>query len=231
MVAEQKSPARAARPNRFDRSLLPAAPDLSFELPLWASGVQYVAGIDEAGRGALAGPVAAAAIILPTDPDLVWSLKGVRDSKQMTPASREHWSDTLVKVALAWGVGFATHTEIDRFGIVAATQLAVGRALNCLDPSPQHLLIDFLTLADCPLPQTPLVKGDMRCLSIAAASVLAKVHRDALLRQLDLEFPGYGFASHKGYGTRAHRDAIRRLGSSPIHRQSFTLLSCESEDN
>jgi ribonuclease HII len=208
-------------PLKFDRSLLPATPNLSFEIERWASGVCVVAGIDEAGRGALAGPVAAAALVLPVDEDLCRQLSGVRDSKEMTPHQREIWAVQLRACALAYGVGMASHLEIDAIGIVPATRLAVQRALESLNISPQHLLLDYLKLPDCPIPQTSLVKGDARSLSIAGASILAKTARDALMRQLDALYPGYGFAAHKGYGTLAHRQALAYLGPSPIHRLSF----------
>jgi ribonuclease HII len=208
-------------PLKFDRRLLPAAPNLSFEIERWASGVCVVAGIDEAGRGALAGPVAAAALVLPVDEDLCRQLSGVRDSKEMTPHQREIWAVQLRACALAYGVGMASHLEIDAIGIVPATRLAVQRALESLNISPQHLLLDYLKLPDCPIPQTSLVKGDARSLSIAGASILAKTARDALMRQLDALYPGYGFAAHKGYGTLAHRQALAYLGPSPIHRLSF----------
>ena len=212
---------------KFDRSLLPPAPDLSFETPLWEAGVRCVAGIDEAGRGALAGPVCAAAVILPPQADLQQRLAGVRDSKEMTPAARQVWAGRLQSVALAYGVGFASNDEIDTLGIVPATRLAVWRALQQLQSPPGHslvpghLLVDYLELPDVPLPQTALVKGDARSLSIASASVLAKTSRDAVMRQLDVQYPGYGLARHKGYGAQAHREALARLGLSPIHRKSF----------
>lgn len=206
---------------RFDPDLLPAAPDFAFEAPLWESGLRLVAGIDEAGRGALAGPVAAAALIFPPNPDLFPQLSGVRDSKQMSAVQREDWAARLPGLALAWGVGFASHQEIDELGIVPATRLAVQRALEALAVCPEHLLVDYLDLPACPLPQTALVKGDARSLSIAAASILAKTGRDARLRALDREYPGYGFAGHKGYGTAAHCAALARLGPCAIHRRTF----------
>lgn len=211
-------------PLKFDRSLLPDAPNFSFEAELWSAGFRYVAGVDEAGRGALAGPVSAGAILFPPDPALEDVLAGVRDSKQMTPEEREAWAARLPGLALAYAVGFASAQEIDYFGIVPATCLAVDRALAGLQLPPQHILVDYMTLPACPLPQTPLVKGDSRSLSIAAASILAKTARDELLRQLDREYPGYGFARNKGYATAFHRDAIRRLGPSSIHRLTFSPL-------
>jgi ribonuclease HII len=216
--------------HKFDRSTLPPTPDLTFEHALWGQGMQFVAGVDEAGRGALAGPVAAGAIILPVRLDLAEALYGVRDSKQMSPAQRELWAGRLQSLALGCAVGFATHQEIDTLGIVPATRLAVQRAMSALPIQPSHLLVDFLDLPGIPLPQTSLVKGDARCLSIAAASILAKTGRDALMRQLDLEYPGYGFAGHKGYGTLAHRQALLELGPSPVHRLSFTLTKPQPEN-
>lgn len=209
---------------KFDLNLLPPAPDLCFELALWAAGIRKVAGVDEAGRGALAGPVAAAAVILPPDPDLPRRLEGVRDSKEMSPAARDFWAERVRAQCMAWSVGFASHLEIDELGIVPATRQAMKRALAGLCVTPQHLLVDYLALPDCREPQTPLVKGDARSLSIAAASVLAKTARDALLCGLDVDFPGYGFAVNKGYGTVAHREAIARFGPCAIHRRSFAPL-------
>jgi ribonuclease HII len=208
----------------FDPKLIPLEPDLSFELPLWEAGLPHVAGIDEAGRGALAGPVAAAAVILPPEVRIAGCLKGVRDSKQMTPRQREAARLRILQYAVTWGVGFATVEEIDQLGILPATRLAAGRAIEALRPAPGHLLVDYLFLPEVPVPQTALIKGDCRSLSIAAASVLAKTSRDTILRELDRTYPGYGFASHKGYGTLAHREALHQLGASPVHRLSFALF-------
>jgi ribonuclease HII len=188
---------------------------------LWESGCLFVAGIDEAGRGALAGPVAAGAVVLPVSPDICELLSGVRDSKQMTPRQRQRWAETICEQAVCWAVGTASQDEIDRIGIVPATRLAANRALEALTIVPGHLLLDYLRLPEVDLPQTALVKGDRRSLSIAAASVLAKTTRDALLEQMDSEYPDYGFASNKGYGTAAHRAALQRLGPSPVHRRTF----------
>jgi len=199
------------------------APDLTFEKALWQAGVEAVAGIDEAGRGALAGPVAAAAVVLPPEDDMLALLAGVRDSKQMTPAQRNRWSVQIKKLALAWGVGFASAGEIDQLGILPATRLAAERALGELGLTPGHLILDYLFLTESQLPQTSLVKGDQRSLSVAAASVLAKTTRDAELVRLDEQFPGYGFSRHKGYGTSVHCAAMQSLGLSPVHRQTFHL--------
>jgi ribonuclease HII len=208
-------------PVKFDRSLLPARPDLSFELDLWSQGIGSIAGIDEAGRGALAGPVAAAALILPAEPAIADRLKGVNDSKQMTATEREFWASRIPTLAMAWAIGFATNEEIDALGIVPAVRLAIQRALDSLVMPPEHLLVDCLDLPDCSIPQTALVKGDARSLSIAAASILAKTARDAVMVELDASYPGYNFAIHKGYGTLAHRRAIYRMGFTPIHRLTF----------
>jgi ribonuclease HII len=200
---------------------IPPAPDLSFEAQLWQSGAQFIAGIDEAGRGALAGPVTAAAIIFLPEPSLDQKLVGVCDSKQMTPAERSAWAQRLPGIALDWAVGFAEAEEIDALGIVPATRLAVSRALHRLSTQPDHLLVDYLKLPGENIPQTSLIKGDARSLSIAAASILAKTSRDGLCRDLEKVYPGYGFAKHKGYGTQFHLDALARMGPSPVHRRSF----------
>lgn len=200
-------------------------PDTTFESELWGRGIQYIAGLDEAGRGALAGPVAAGAVILPNDRALLSStLSGARDSKQLTPRMRESLAPRIREIALAWAVGFATPEEIDMQGIVRATRLAALRALHQFTITPQYLLTDFrLELPQLNISQTSLVKGDARCLSIACASILAKTERDALMHELDVQYPGYGLAKHKGYGTQAHRSAMMRLGPSEIHRKTFRL--------
>lgn len=201
-------------------------PDLSYEKSLWHY-YKYVAGLDEAGRGALAGPVAVGAVILPKDKTrLLRTLAGVRDSKQMTPLERESLSPRIKETALAWSVAFASAEEIDSEGIVPATRLAAIRALQSLSISPEYLLTDFrLELPQLDISQTSLVKGDMYCLSIAAASVLAKTARDAYMYQLDSEYPNYGLGKHKGYGTQAHRLAMKRWGYSSVHRKTFSFKS------
>jgi len=203
---------------------MPQFPNLSFEIPLWKTGLVHLAGLDEAGRGAWAGPVSAGAVVLPADPDLCQQLPGVRDSKQMTARQRSFWAERIKKVAVSWGIGFASQAEIDDCGIVPATRLAMQRALEQLLVSPQHLLIDALRLPLINIPQTALIKGDVRSLTIAAASVLAKSGRDALMCELDFLYPGYGFAKHKGYGTPAHQQALQSLGPCSIHRRSFAPL-------
>ncbi len=198
-------------------------PNTFFESQLWKSGLLHVAGLDEAGRGALAGPVAVGAVILPHRKALLSrALAGVRDSKQMTPLERESLAPRIKETALAWNVGFASAEEIDSQGIVCATRLAALRALDGLSLAPQYLLTDFrLELPQLDISQTALVKGDVLCLSIAAASVLAKTARDKLMCELDLCYQGYGLGKHKGYGTQTHRSALERLGFSDIHRKSF----------
>lgn len=199
-------------------------PDLTHEKHLWGY-YTYVAGLDEAGRGALAGPVAVGAVILPKNKArLSRTLAGVRDSKQMTPLERETLAPRIQKTALAWSVGFASSEEIDSQGIVPATRLAAMRALENLSIWPEYLLTDFrLELPHLDIPQTSLVHGDAQCLSIAAASVLAKTARDSYMGQLDSQHPNYGLGKHKGYGTQAHRLAMKRWGYSSVHRKSFKM--------
>ncbi len=205
------------------------APNLSHELALWSNGALWVAGVDEAGRGAWAGPVVAAAVVLPQIASIQVELGGVRDSKKMSPAQRESWSHRIRSCAVTWGIGQASALEIDAWGIVAATRRAIHRALGTLSVVPDHLLVDYLTLPTIPLPQISLAKGDALSLSIAAASILAKTSRDALMVNLDRIYPGYNFAAHKGYGTLEHKKAIQRLGPSPVHRRSFQPLRTAME--
>jgi ribonuclease HII len=197
-------------------------PDTTYETNLWPY-YRHLAGLDEAGRGALAGPVAVGAVILPHDKtSLLRALEGVRDSKQMTPLERESLAPRIKEVALTWSVGFASAEEIDSQGIVPATRLAALRALCGLSLTPQYLLTDFrLELPQLDISQTSLVRGDALCLSIAAASVLAKTTRDQFMCELDLHYQGYGLGKHKGYGTQSHRSALKRLGISAVHRKSF----------
>lgn len=204
---------------------LPPAPDFSLEARLWNLGFPYVAGIDEAGRGALAGPVAVGVIIFPADPKLHTNLSGVNDSKVMSPAQREYWAERIQASALDSQVGYAQVEEIDQLGILPAVHLAARRALAALNVTPGILITDYLELTECPLPHVSLVKGDARSLSVAAASILAKTARDALLSDLGTRYPGYGFEQHKGYGTAAHCAALKRLGPSRVHRLSFQPVS------
>ena len=201
-----------------------SSPDLSHEKKLWKI-YPHVAGLDEAGRGALAGPVCVGAVILPAgNARLASTLKGVRDSKQLTPTQRDRLAPRIKNIALVWGVGFSSAAEIDELGIVPATRLAAARALEALSIFPDFLLTDFrLELPELDISQTALVKGDQRSLSIASASILAKTARDELLIKLDSQYPKYGFAKHKGYGTLYHRQAISQFGFSPVHRKTFEI--------
>lgn len=199
-------------------------PDLSYEQELWPA-YKYIAGLDEAGRGALAGPVCVGAVILPSNnPLLAQALSGTRDSKQLTPLSRTRLVPHIKESACAWGIGFATADEIDSLGIVPATRLAAGRAVEMLNLFPHFLLTDFrLELPELDISQTALVKGDQRSLSIAAASILAKTARDEWMHEVHSQFPEYGFTRHKGYGTSFHQEKIIDLGYSPIHRKTFKI--------
>jgi ribonuclease HII len=200
-------------------------PTLAYETRLWASGYRHVAGLDEAGRGAWAGPLVAAAVILPhDDPALALRLDGVRDSKTLSANRREIVLEVIREHALTLGVGVVSPAEVDDLGIVPATRRAMSLALQALFPPPSYLLIDHLSLPDLPLPQEYLPKGDALILSIAAASIVAKVSRDRMMVDLEDRFPGYGFARHKGYGTAQHRAALATLGPCAIHRRSFAPL-------
>ena len=212
--------------HKFDRSLIPDRPNLQFENELWKNGIRCIAGVDEAGRGALAGPVAAGAVILPYDcPDLMDRLSGVRDSKEMNAEARAYWAVVVKDTAVAWGVGFSSAQEIDRLGIVPATRLAVQSAIAELQKQVEYLLVDYLALPAIEMPQTALVKGDARSLSIAAASILAKTTRDALMVEMSEQYPDYGWARNKGYGTLAHRQALTVLGPCVEHRRSFAPVA------
>jgi ribonuclease HII len=197
---------------------------LDFERNLWKQGLSLVAGIDEAGRGALAGPVTAAAVILPQDGKILSKLDRIRDSKQLNPLIRENQRGLIETLAIAWGVGFSTNEEIDQYGIASATRLAIYRAISQLNLTPDHLLVDYLVLADVDTPQTRLVKGDARSLSIAAASILAKTHRDEMMISVDKKYQEFGFKNNKGYGTHDHRQAILLHGPCPLHRMTFNPM-------
>jgi len=196
-------------------------PNLDREAELWQLGYQSVAGLDEAGRGAWAGPVFAAAVILPCDKHIQHLLAGVNDSKKLTALQRERWQACIKSASLDWAVASASNQEIDDVGIVPATRLAMLRALQQLRYKADYLLIDYIRLPENTLPQSSLPKGDAQCLSIAAASILAKTARDALMIELDNSYPVYGFARHKGYGTAAHRTALNEVGLCELHRTSF----------
>ncbi len=207
---------------------------LAFEYDLLARGYRWIVGIDEAGRGAWAGPVAAGAVCLPLErDDLMQTLEGVRDSKLLTAHARERLIDAIKTTACGWGVGRAEAGEIDSSGIVPATRLAMQRAVANMiadfpQVDPEFLLIDSIKwrgLPDRDVPYQAIVKGDQLSLSIAAASVLAKVTRDPWMVAYDAEYPQYGFAAHKGYGVPQHRVALRDHGASPLHRMSYRPLA------
>ncbi|MES2439221.1 MAG: ribonuclease HII [Verrucomicrobiota bacterium] len=193
-------------------------PDLSLETTLQSRGLLRIAGIDEAGRGPLAGPVSAAAVILPQN----FTCPGLDDSKKISPTKREVLYERITTdPSIFWAVALADREEIDRLNILKATHLAMRRAAEALAPSPDHCLIDGLPVKNFPIPHDGIIKGDGQSLSIAAASIIAKVTRDRIMRELDLEFPQFGFAKHQGYGTKAHLEALRIHGPCCHHRRSF----------
>lgn len=188
-----------------------------FERELWDSGVVHVAGVDEAGMSPLAGPVAAAAVILPAG----FRLNGVDDSKKLDPELRASLAVKIKESAVAWSVGLVAPEEIDRINIYWAGILAMRRAVEGLSTTPEMLLIDARKIRELPIPQRSIVHGDALSFSIAAASIIAKTTRDGIMAELDAQYPGYGFARHKGYPVREHTDALDRLGACPVHRRSF----------
>ena len=191
---------------------------LTHERRLWESGRSYIAGVDEVGRGPLAGPVVAAAVILPQDFDVL----GIDDSKKLSPKKREELFDIIREKALAWSVGWVGPERIDEINILEATKEAMTQAVQGLSLQPDHVLIDGnFTVRALALPQTAIVKGDANSTSIAAASILAKVTRDRYMEEMDSVYPGYAFASNKGYGTNAHYDGLKAQGPTPIHRKTF----------
>jgi ribonuclease HII len=203
----------------------PLDPDLSEEAALHEGGFRLVAGVDEAGRGAWAGPLVAAAVILPA-PGTVPAdfLVGVRDSKLCSPDLRETLFEAVVGAARAVGVGSVAADEIDLLGLTAANELAMVRAVRALHVVPDFVLVDCFTLRSLGTPQRGIVQGDRRCLSIAAASIVAKVYRDAWLAGLAEPHPAYGFERHRGYGVRDHREAIGANGVTALHRLSYAPL-------
>ncbi len=194
-----------------------SAPDLSFEYEAYRQGYRYIAGIDEAGRGCLAGPVVAAAVILPVG----LMIDGVNDSKKLTPARREILYKSINQYAVTTGIGIVGNEEIDRINILRATIRAMEMAIKDLKISPDYLLIDAVSLPSPLVPQRSIIKGDMLSVSIASASIIAKVTRDRLMIQQHSLFPQYNFPAHKGYGTRDHVNRLRLHGPSVIHRRSF----------
>ena len=190
-------------------------------MALLKQGYCFIAGLDEAGRGCLAGPVVAAAVILPLEEDHLPFFAGVRDSKQLLPRTRESLYQVIIQHAVAVGVGFGSVALIEERNILQATKYAMKAAIAQLSIPPQALLLDALTLSGIALPQRSIIKGDTSCLSIAAASIIAKVTRDRLMLQLHEQYPVYGFAQHKGYCTEVHLAALREHGVCPIHRRTF----------
>ena len=199
---------------------MPTRPDWSAERLLWKQGYLRVAGVDEVGRGPLAGPVMAAAVVFPPS-FRTRKLPGLRDSKQLTAKARERLAPQVRRFAAGVGIGSASPSEIDALGIVGATVAAMSRAIRQLPQSADHLLVDALRLECDGLPCRPIIHGDALCCSIAAASIVAKVARDSLMVELDALHPGYGFARHKGYPTAEHLAALERLGPTALHRRSF----------
>ena len=206
------------------------APTWDQELELCAQGCALVAGVDEAGRGAWAGPLVAGAVVFPpayahTPPeDLASELAQLRDSKLLEAPVRERLLCAIEGAALAIGVGIVSPGLIDVIGLGAANRLAMCRAVRELGARPDMVLVDAFKLPSLSIPQRPIIQGDAKCMSIAAASIVAKVTRDHMMQELDVVYPGYGFAQHKGYGTRHHQEALARLGVSPIHRRSYAPI-------
>jgi ribonuclease HII len=193
-------------------------------------GYSHIAGIDEVGRGPLAGPVVAAAVILPPKIKRAPWLDDIRDSKLLSASQRERLYDRIKEIAVSYGVGMISSQTIDIQGIAKATRMAMKQATEQLSPKPDFLLIDYVKLPEVALPQKGVVEGDSVCFSIACASIIAKVTRDRLMVELDTVYPGYGLANHKGYGTKEHIDCLRRLGPCPIHRRSFQPVKDAARD-
>lgn len=187
------------------------------ENELRAQGCKYICGVDEVGRGPLAGPVVTAAVILPAD----FSILGVDDSKKLTPKKRDELFDQIKEAAVCWAIGRREPDVIDQINILEATKAAMMDAIMSLEIKPDHVLIDAVHLKDLTIPQTDIIKGDANSVSIAAASILAKVTRDREMVEMDAIYPGYAFASNKGYGTRAHYEGLAKKGPCPIHRKTF----------
>jgi ribonuclease HII len=196
---------------------VPTAAPYRYEAKAWRTGLSRIAGVDEAGRGPLAGPVVAAAVVIAPDR----RIRGLADSKVLPAERREELFAVIHERAVAVGVGVVDHLTIDRINILEATRVAMGQALAALVVAPELIITDFVALRDCACPQRNLVDGDARCASVAAASIVAKVTRDRLMREIDAQFPEYGFAKHKGYATPEHLAAIDRHGLCPLHRRSF----------
>ena len=198
---------------------------LAYEKELYAQGIELIAGVDEVGRGPLAGPVVAAAVILPKG----CKIPGLNDSKKIPKAKHKEIYEDVLQNAIAIGVGVKDNHVIDQVNIYEATKLAMMEAIGQLEPQPQHLLIDAMKL-DLPISQTSIIKGDANSLSIAAASIVAKVTRDQMMEEFDKEYPGYDFAQNAGYGTAKHLVGLQKLGITPIHRHSFEPIKSICED-
>ena len=198
---------------------------LAYEKELYTQGIHLIAGVDEVGRGPLAGPVVAAAVILPEN----CKIPGLNDSKKIPKSKHHAIYQAVLDQALSVGIGIKDNQVIDQVNIYEATKLAMLEAIQELDPRPQHLLIDAMKL-DLPIPQTSIIKGDANSLSIAAASIVAKVTRDQMMEEFDREYPGYDFAQNAGYGTANHLDGLHQLGVTPIHRRSFEPVKSMCED-
>lgn len=215
------------------RKKKPKTASLSVEREKYALGFRHIVGIDEAGRGAWAGPVVAGAVCLPEPNDrLLETLAGVRDSKEMTPRQRVKLAEVVKETALGWGTGVATSREIDQFGIVPATKLAMNRAVTVLlerDIKPDYFFLDSMEWSEAPVDcaRWNMPRADKLSLTVAAASVLAKVTRDNMMRDFDEDYPGYEFGRHKGYGTRHHQFALKQCGVSPIHRRTFRPIRAQ----
>ncbi len=196
-------------------------PTLNIEKSLWNSGYNLIAGIDEVGRGCFAGPVVVGAVIFPKDCEL---LEGVADSKLLKPRQREKLSKLIKKCALSWSIAEISVTNINKVGIGKATQMAFRKSIKLLDKSPDFVVIDAFYINHLNRKrQRPIKDGDKICASISAASIIAKVYRDQLMKNLSKQYPKYGFAKHKGYGTKQHQEAIRKYGLTRLHRKSFNL--------
>ncbi|RME75234.1 MAG: ribonuclease HII [Chloroflexi bacterium] len=204
---------------------------LTREIALRKQGYRFIAGIDEAGRGAWAGPVVAAAVILPLDrEDVLDCLTGLRDSKKLSPHQRDHFFEAVHRVAVTVSVGIASAEVVDELNVVGATRQAMHQAVAMLHPSPDYLLLDYISLPDLRMPQESYPRAESLSLSVAAASVVAKVTRDRLMVEFSRRYPGYAFDRHKGYGTAAHRAALEQFGPSPIHRLSYRpVLACTGQ--
>ena len=198
---------------------------LAYEKELYTQGIQLIAGVDEVGRGPLAGPVVAAAVILPK----ACKIPGLNDSKKIPKSKHKEIYEAVLQNAIAIGVGVKDNQVIDQVNIYEATKLAIMEAIGQLEPQPQHLLIDAMKL-DLPIPQTSIIKGDANSLSIAAASIVAKVTRDQMMEEFDCEYPGYDFTQNAGYGTANHLAGLDKLGVTPIHRRSFEPVKSMCED-